>query len=109
MDPLFLPLLIIAALALPLIMNVRRQKRAMAEAQALQSSLADGDRVVTTSGLYGTVVGTADEATIDLEIAPGVRTRWLRAAIRERATESAGIPARPGAPLAEDGAKADNS
>ena len=109
MDPLFLPLLIIAALALPLIMNVRRQKRAMAEAQQLQSSLADGDRVVTTSGLYGTVVGTADEATIDLEIAPGVRTRWLRAAIRERATEGAGILARPSAPLAEDGAKADNS
>jgi preprotein translocase subunit YajC len=109
MDPLFLPLLIIAALALPLIMNVRRQKRSMAEAQALQSSLADGDRVVTTSGLYGTVVGTADDTAIDLEIAPGVRTRWLRAAIRERATESGGIPARPSAPLAEDGAKADNS
>lgn len=109
MDPLFLPLLIIAAFALPFIMNVRRQKRAMAEAQQLQSSLADGDRVVTTSGLYGTVVGSADEATVDLEIAPRVRTRWLRAAIRERITESGGTPAHPGTPVAEDSAKADNS
>ncbi|MGH3671275.1 MAG: preprotein translocase subunit YajC [Pseudonocardiaceae bacterium] len=109
MDPLFLPLLIIAALALPLIMNFRRQKRAMAEAQALQNSLADGDRVVTTSGLYGTVVGSTDETTIDLEIAPGLRTTWLRAAIRERITESGGVPPRPSAPFAEDSAKADNS
>jgi preprotein translocase subunit YajC len=84
MDPLLLPLLFIAALALPLFLSTRRQKRAIAEAQRLQSSLVDGDRVVTTSGLYGTVVASTDSTTVDLEIAPGVRTRWLRAAIREK-------------------------
>ncbi len=87
MEPLLLPLLFIAALALPLILGSRRQKRAMAEAQRLQSSLTDGDRVMTTSGLHGTVVDTANETTVDLEIAPGVRTTWLRAAIREKITE----------------------
>ena len=60
MDPLFLPLLFIAVLVLPLILNSRRQKRAMADAQRLQNSLTDGDRVVTTSGLHGTVVNSAD-------------------------------------------------
>jgi preprotein translocase subunit YajC len=83
-----LPLLLIAALAVPLILSTRRQKRAMAEAQQLQSSLTDGDRVVTTSGLHGTVVSSADETTVDLEIAPGVRTTWLRAAIREKVYET---------------------
>ncbi len=99
MDPLLLPLLFIAVLALPLILGSRRQKRAMAEAQRLQSSLTDGDRVMTTSGLHGTVVRSTDEATIDLEIAPGVRTTWLRAAIREKITED-GKTAASSAPLA---------
>lgn len=116
MDPLLLLLLLIAALALPMFFNARRQKRAMAQAQELQNSLTNGDRVMTTSGLHATVVGTADETTIDLEIAPGVRTTWVRAAIREKVTEDTGEPAEdgmstPAAPLAapQDGARADNS
>jgi preprotein translocase subunit YajC len=86
MDPQFLPLLLIAVLAVLMILNSRRQKRAIADAQRLQNSLTNGDRVVTTSGLHGTVVDSTNEATVDLEIAPGVRTRWLRAAIREKIT-----------------------
>lgn len=116
MDPLLLLLFFIAALALPMFFNARRQKRAMAEAQELQKSLTNGDRVMTTSGLHGTVVVSADETTIDLEIAPGVRTTWLRAAIREKLTENTGEPVEDGtlgtgAPLASphDGARADNS
>ncbi|MGH3902841.1 MAG: preprotein translocase subunit YajC [Pseudonocardiaceae bacterium] len=87
MDPLLLPLLFIAVLAIPLLLGSRRQKRALAEARRLQDSLTVGDRVMTTSGLHGTIVGTADATTVDLEIAPGVRTTWLRAAIREKITE----------------------
>lgn len=114
MDPLFLPLLLIVVLAVSLMLNARRQKRAIADAQRLQSSLTNGDRVVTTSGLHATVVGSTDETTVELEIAPGVRTRWLRAAIRERITENAAGSgpdgtARAGAPLREDGARADGS
>jgi preprotein translocase subunit YajC len=111
MEPL-LPLLFITALfAVMLILNSRRQKRAIAEAQRLQSSLTEGDRVMTTSGLHGTVVGSSDETTIDLEIAPGVRTTWLRAAIREKITED-DEPAATGAPLAapiDDSAPTDKS
>ncbi|MFY9807762.1 MAG: preprotein translocase subunit YajC [Pseudonocardiaceae bacterium] len=110
MDPQFLPLLVIAVLALLLILNSRRQKRAIADAQRLQKSLVNGDRVVTTSGLHGTVVGDADETTIDLEIAPGVHTRWLRAAIREKITAEDGHTATASAPLeapVDDSARAD--
>jgi preprotein translocase subunit YajC len=106
MDPLFLLLLLVVVLAVPLFLNGRRQKRAMADAQRLQSSLTNGDRVMTTSGLYATVVGSTDEATVDLEIAPGVRTTWLRAAIRERiADRTASAPlAAPGDGTRTDGA-----
>ncbi|HEU0088099.1 MAG TPA: preprotein translocase subunit YajC [Pseudonocardiaceae bacterium] len=87
MEPLLLPLLLIAVLALPLVLGSRRQKRAMAEAQRLQDSLIEGDEVMTTSGLYATVVDISDERTVDLEIAPGVRATWLRAAIREKISD----------------------
>ncbi len=108
MNAQFLPLLLLAALAALLILNSRRQKRAMADAQRLQKSLVNGDRVVTTSGLHATVVGSAQDSTIDLEIAPGVRTRWLRAAIREKITTADAAIAPLAAPV-DDSARADNS
>lgn len=88
MESLIFPLLI-ALLAVPLFLQARKQKRTMQEQQRLQSSLTVGDKVMTTSGLVGTIVGT-DEEQIELEIAPGVNTTWVRAAVRERLdTESA--------------------
>ncbi|GAB3500152.1 preprotein translocase subunit YajC [Amycolatopsis cihanbeyliensis] len=84
MEGLFLPLLLMLVVAIPLIMGTRKQKKAMAQQQELQSSLADGDRVMTTSGMYATVADASDESTIDLEIADGVVTTWLRQAVREK-------------------------
>jgi preprotein translocase subunit YajC len=83
---LLLPLIIIL-FAVPLFLGTRKQKRAAAAQQNLQKSLSYGDRVMTTSGLYGTVVSSNDES-IDLEIAPGVVTSWLRAAVREKVADS---------------------
>ncbi|MEV6768921.1 preprotein translocase subunit YajC [Nocardia sp. NPDC051030] len=82
---LLLPLLLVALL-IPMFLGVRRQKREMAKVTELQDSIKIGDRVVTTSGLYGTVVDS-DETTVDLEIAEDVVTTWLRHAIREVRTE----------------------
>ncbi|ALL76526.1 MULTISPECIES: preprotein translocase subunit YajC [unclassified Pseudonocardia] len=79
-----LPFLIILLLFVPLFLNGRKQRRQMAETQAMQQALEDGDVVVTTSGLRGTIVDASYEDTIDLEIADGVVTTWLRAAIREK-------------------------
>ncbi|GAA4660855.1 MULTISPECIES: preprotein translocase subunit YajC [Amycolatopsis] len=84
MNQLLLPLLLMLVVAIPLVLGSRKQKRAAAEQQNLQASLAEGDRVMTTSGLYGTVADTSDDTTIDIEIAPGVVTTWLRQAVREK-------------------------
>ncbi|MFI9817333.1 preprotein translocase subunit YajC [Saccharothrix variisporea] len=83
MSSLMFPLLLVL-LAVPLFLSARKQKRAAAEQQALLKSLEPGDRVMTTSGLYATVADASDDETIDLEIAPGVVTTWLRPAIREK-------------------------
>jgi preprotein translocase subunit YajC len=81
MDLLF-PVLILL-LFVPLLLSFRKQRRQFAEMQQLQSSLGVGDRVLTTSGMHATIVATDDD-TVDLEIAPGVITTWVRQAVRER-------------------------
>ncbi|TCO49828.1 preprotein translocase subunit YajC [Actinocrispum wychmicini] len=79
-----LPFLLIAVLIVPMVLMSRKQKRAAQQQQQLQNSIGVGDRVMTTSGLYATVANTDDDATVDLEIADGVVTTWLRAAVREK-------------------------
>jgi len=64
----------------------RRQRRAMQATIDLHDSLQPGDRVHTTSGLQATIVDIADD-TVDLEIAPGVVTTWMKLAVRERISD----------------------
>ncbi|SDC94322.1 preprotein translocase subunit YajC [Rhodococcus tukisamuensis] len=78
---LLFPLLILALLV-PMFLGIRRQKKEMAKTAELQDSLTVGNRVLTTSGLHGTVVGLGD-TTVELEIAPGVVTTWSRLVVRE--------------------------
>jgi preprotein translocase subunit YajC len=80
---LLFPILILL-LFIPIFLSSRKQKRAQQEMQALQSSLEPGDIVSTTSGLRATVVDASYEDTVDLEIADGVVTTWVRAAVREK-------------------------
>ncbi|GAB0102843.1 preprotein translocase subunit YajC [Nocardia sp. JMUB6875] len=82
---LLLPLLLVALL-IPMFLGVRRQKREMAKVTDMQNDLKVGDRVVTTSGLFGTVV-ELDDTTVDLEIAEEIVTTWLRQSIREVRTD----------------------
>ena len=77
----FLPLLIV--LGAFMFFASRRQKRAMQATIDLHDSLRVGDGVHTTSGLQGTIKRITDD-TVDLEIAAGVVTTWMKLAIRDR-------------------------
>lgn len=80
-----LPLLLMfGLLGVMMYFMTRRQRRTQQQQQELQSSLSAGDRVMTTSGMYGTITDADDSTTVTLEIAPGVETEWLRAAVREK-------------------------
>ncbi|MBN9112791.1 MAG: preprotein translocase subunit YajC [Pseudonocardia sp.] len=83
METLLFPLLILL-LFIPIFLSGRKQRRQMQETQRLQAALEVGDVVTTTSGLRATVVDASYEDTIDLEIADGVVTTWLRAAVRDK-------------------------
>jgi preprotein translocase subunit YajC len=78
---IFLPLIIIMGLFM--FFASRRQKKAMQATIDLHESLQVGDRIHTTSGMEATITGLGDD-TVDLEIAPGVVTTWMKLAVRDK-------------------------
>lgn len=78
---LFLPLFVV--LGAFMFFGSRRQRRAMQATIDLHESLQVGDRVHTTSGMQAEITAITDD-TVDLEIAPGVVTTWMKMAIRDR-------------------------
>jgi preprotein translocase subunit YajC len=86
-------LLIVLLLALPLIglwLLVRGQQRRTQQAAQLAAGLRVGQDVITTSGLFGTIVALDDEM-VTLLVAPGVELRYDRRAVG-RVLEADGEP-----------------
>lgn len=78
-------LLMLVAFYFLLIRPQRNRQRAQ---QALLSSLEVGDEVLTSGGIFGTIIEINEEdATVLLEIAPGTRVRMLRQGISQRFVE----------------------
>jgi preprotein translocase subunit YajC len=71
---------LVAILGLFFFMVVRPQQRRQREIRTLQDSLQVGQRVMMSSGIYGTVVSLTDD-TARLEVAPGTQIEIARAAI----------------------------
>jgi len=83
---LFLPFL--ALFGVIIYMQTRQRKKIQARQAELQTALRVGTPIMLTCGLYGDVAGL-DEATVEVEIAPGVVATFARAAVLEvRGTES---------------------
>jgi preprotein translocase subunit YajC len=92
MDPGSLLFLVLTAgLVYLLISRTRRQQRRQA---AVQADLAPGRRIMTTAGLFATVVAVEDDAVV-LETAPGQHSRWARPAVARVLPEPAEDPAPP--------------
>ena len=93
------PLVRMVLAVLLFLLPARARKRAQAKAQAMQDSLISGTKVMTTSGLHGTVVSLG-EGTVDLEIAQGVVVTFARQAILEVRSAATAV-ADPGTPAGE--------
>jgi preprotein translocase subunit YajC len=64
---------------------MRNQRKRMAEQQQLQQGVDVGDEVLTSSGMFGTVVDVdEDDDTIWVEIAPGTRVHMVRGGVARR-------------------------
>lgn len=81
-------LIIFALLAVFVSISLRNRRRQMAEDMVRTSRIDVGTEVMTTSGLYGTVVARHDDGTVILSIAPGVEVKWAIAALRDAASLS---------------------
>jgi preprotein translocase subunit YajC len=82
---LALPLLMLGGFYFLLIRPQRSRQRAQ---QALLASLEVGDEVLTSGGVFGTIVEIDDEENVvTVEIAPGTRVKMLRQGISQRFVE----------------------
>jgi preprotein translocase subunit YajC len=81
----FLPLIIIMAIfyVLLILPAQRRQKKT----QEMLGALKNGDKVVTTGGLFGTIVGMEGDA-VQLRIADQVKVKVSRSAVAGLQPES---------------------
>jgi len=86
--PLLLVIVIFGGLMWLMTSRGRKQQRQQLE---MRSNLAEGDEVMTTGGLFATVVSAEGDVVV-LETAPGVQQRWLRQAVSRKVTEP---PAEP--------------
>ncbi|HRE03232.1 MAG TPA: preprotein translocase subunit YajC, partial [Ilumatobacteraceae bacterium] len=86
---LFLPLMFVGIYFL----MIRPQRRRMKQQSAMQSALAEGDEVITTSGMYGFITGFEGDI-VWLEIDDNIQIRVARGAVQRKVdTSAAAAPA----------------
>lgn len=82
-----LPFLIFVVVIVGLLLfSARARRRQARSVQERAERVGVGSEVMTTSGLYGTVVARNDDDTVILSIAPGVEVKWALAALRDVAS-----------------------
>src|ERR1044071_2802074 len=85
-SPLIMMVIVMGMFYVMLILPQQRQRK---KTQAMLAALKNGDKVVTTGGIYGTVNGI-DGDTVILKIADQVKIRIARSEIAQvEATEDA--------------------
>jgi preprotein translocase subunit YajC len=78
-SPLMMMVIVMGIFYVMLFLPQQRQKK---KTQAMLAALKNGDKVITTSGIYGTVNGL-DGETVILKIADQVKIRIARSAIAQ--------------------------
>jgi preprotein translocase subunit YajC len=84
------PIFLLLILGMPVLLWImmRNQKRKVQQQQTLQRAAQVGDEIMTTAGIFGTIVDEdEDEDTVIVEIAPGTQIKMVRAGIARRVTE----------------------
>ena len=65
---------------------MRPMKKKQQDTEAMLSALKNGDRVMTSGGIFGTVVGVADDV-IQLRIADSVKIQIAKTAVSQLVEE----------------------
>jgi preprotein translocase subunit YajC len=79
----FLPF--VAMIVILYLLLMRPQQKRQKEHKTMLSALSKGDKVVTNSGIFGTIVGINDkENTVVLKVAENVKIEFLKSSIAGR-------------------------
>lgn len=79
----FLPF--VAMIVILYLLLMRPQQKRQKEHKMMLSALGKGDKVVTNSGIFGTIVGVNDkENTVVLKVAENVKIEFLKSSIAGR-------------------------
>lgn len=79
-SPFSMLLPLVGMLAIFYFLLIRPQQKRQKEMQKMISALKKGDRVVTASGLFGSIAGLRDDVVV-VEIADGVKVEMMRNAV----------------------------
>ena len=79
-SPVSMLLPLVGMLAIFYFLLIRPQQKRQKEMQKMISALKKGDRVVTASGLFGSIAGLRDDVVV-VEIADGVKVEMMRNAV----------------------------
>ena len=82
-SPLLLMVVVMGIFYVLLILPQQKQQK---KVRQMRAALKNGDKVITTGGIYGTVVGVEDDA-VQVRIADQVKVKVARAAIASVETE----------------------
>ncbi len=79
---LFLPMIVVFAIFYLLVIRPQQKKQRLAQSEREQmlGALRPGDKVITTGGIYGSIVSVR-ETSVHLKISQGVSIEVLRTAI----------------------------
>jgi preprotein translocase subunit YajC len=82
---------------------IRPQRARQRAQQALLRTLEVGDEVMTTGGIFGTIVAIdEEEGILTVEIAPGTQVRMLRQGVSQRFIEDDSFEDDEGEPSDEE-------
>ena len=79
-------LILLPLIAVMIWLMIIPQRRQMKEQRMLISSLAEGDAVLTTAGIYG-MITEIDGDDMYLEVAEGIELKMSKAAVNRRIVE----------------------
>jgi preprotein translocase subunit YajC len=103
--PWFNMMLLAGPLVLLWLILIRPMRRQEQERQALASSVKKNDKIITTSGIYGTIIAVSDkEDEITVRLDENVKIRMQKAAVGRNLTNEEAARAAAGKPPTQEGA-----
>ena len=87
-SPMFSLLFMVGMIAVMYFFMIRPQSKRAKEQKKFSEAIATGERIVTTSGIHGTINKVNDDATLQLEISRGVFVVIDRSAVSMEMTNA---------------------